>query len=623
MDSSNTWIDYYEVLGVKFDASNDEIKKSYRYLMKFFHPDAYPNATDEEIDLLSNESKIINEAYDCLSDKEKRKEYDSTYEAIKNGTYDSAENNVNYEAQADANYEDVKQNYSEEEAYYAEVMALKDIIEEELKKSVNIINTKNELISDAAFERIDKEAYYTSKNELFEIVNEYIEILERLIIKAEEYELLSEIQIIEDTISFIREALSAMPATTIEARFTLKEEYFKEQATLKLDSLTKRINQIIDEIDTLLIGAYEEQISIDEYTIMINNTLNNANDARSELEELIKIFGYLKMESKNEEALQLLTRFSVKIDTTPTDYHHAQNTGVIIGIKNQMKKLLMDQDKLEKRIKRIASLLDKYPDSSLYDMLFNSCITALTSNIESYYNTINEAQKLQQNALPGEFNVSDYVNRAIQVFENAEKLHSEAAAIYENIEEQRNIPGTIPTLTKSAYAAWNKGEALEQFLEARGLLETYEAMKSILEYDEEFKDLLQTLINRNKNLQVFKDNFNKKYHLERQINPYAHFRDKDFRKKLKKLRKEVITIRIQAISNAIVSVFFAYGATTMSETEHKILTIVLGLIAIGAGTNIIELFPLIAEKRSQINEVNNLYHDYLKKKAARQKYFKI
>ena len=65
------YIDYYKILGVNKDASQDDIKKAYKKLARQYHPDLNPNDPDAH-----RKFQEINEANEVLSDPEKRKKYD-------------------------------------------------------------------------------------------------------------------------------------------------------------------------------------------------------------------------------------------------------------------------------------------------------------------------------------------------------------------------------------------------------------------------------------------------------------------------------------------------------------------------------------------------------------------
>ena len=71
--------DYYKILGVDKKASKDEIKKAYRKLAMQHHPDRNPGDSQAE-----DKFKEINEAYQVLSDDDKRSHYDELGSAYTN-----------------------------------------------------------------------------------------------------------------------------------------------------------------------------------------------------------------------------------------------------------------------------------------------------------------------------------------------------------------------------------------------------------------------------------------------------------------------------------------------------------------------------------------------------------
>lgn len=70
--------DYYRILGIREDASEEEIKKRYRILAKKYHPDTNPG--DRETVQRFKEAGI---AYAVLGDSKKRREYDQRRRAEK------------------------------------------------------------------------------------------------------------------------------------------------------------------------------------------------------------------------------------------------------------------------------------------------------------------------------------------------------------------------------------------------------------------------------------------------------------------------------------------------------------------------------------------------------------
>lgn len=587
---NNHWIDYYEVLGATLTDDIPTIKTKYRKLTRKYHPDLHPEATLEELKELEEKLTILNEAYSVLTNEEKRKEYDSTYEAYKNGTYEEEVINDVSEEYSDVNYEDVKENYTEEEAYYAKVMAIKQIIEEELEKVNIIIDSKNKLLMEAHFNIVSKEEYFDSVNELTSITNEFIYTLREIIEEASNYELLREIEIINDTIIFLEEMLDKLPKNTIEADFFYKKECYKEAALSKLESITTMINELSSKLDSIYSYIYEGQLSETDYNNIIASNLNEMNDTKSELEELINILGILELKENCDEAIELLAKFNKKIKMIPKSYSDAKFLSRIVYLKNKIRNALQTQNQLDKDIEEIFELINEDNDEN--DYLYEEELSKFTSGIENMKKVSREVEGITDYPSQEKINIDSCVQEAVKIYENAETVHDKAHNVYENITISEDDI-IISDLAQSAYASWDKSEAIENLLEAKKLLSSYKCLNSMIAYDDELKELVEQLNERIQAENTKKDEYQKKYKLQIGNNPYRKFSETDFNNKLAELlnlfKQEKKKIKIYM---GTLFIGTAYIFITHQLAKHPVLSI--SFMALFGLASFVKLMEIIA-----------------------------
>lgn len=125
--------EFYQVLGVKRDAGADEIKKAYRALAKKLHPDLNPGDKAAEAKF-----KEINDAYQTLSDPQKRKAYDAEQSAATSGPRKAARP-AQASGPARVDFANMQQNFSQFFGFDARTGAVTD--EEKLTGKKNPLDT--------------------------------------------------------------------------------------------------------------------------------------------------------------------------------------------------------------------------------------------------------------------------------------------------------------------------------------------------------------------------------------------------------------------------------------------------------------------------------------------------
>lgn len=140
--------DLYEILGIKKDASNEEIKKAYRKLALKYHPDKWADKSKEEQQNAENKFKEITEAYEVLSDKDKRQNYDTF--GTTDGTYSG-----NWGSGMDA--EDIMEQFMNHK--FGGFSGFRNTTESHYKRGTNKKLRINVTVEDIYFERMKEVSY--------------------------------------------------------------------------------------------------------------------------------------------------------------------------------------------------------------------------------------------------------------------------------------------------------------------------------------------------------------------------------------------------------------------------------------------------------------------------------
>lgn len=342
---------YYEILGVPQTATAEEIKKAYRQLMKKYHPDLTKSKEDEEL------SKKINEAYSILSDKEKRAAYDLS-------------KNPNIHDTTNFNYDDLSSEQKEYLEFLRKRKAFEKIVDEEIAKSSAIIEIKSNIEINGLMGTLTNEEYYNQTKKLNQDVSNYISNLIPLQEEAKKQDLYYLYDRMESTKETIILLISSLPLSLEELKQNEKKEKRQVIIKNKIEEVTSDTNYNITEIAKLLIGLSQNSINQIEYLNFRESYIIVLNNSISDIDKLLELTKQDSM-PEVEELTKLKDRCKMCIEFMSKDVNTAKETGNKISIIQNLENAINDWFNIYKiKIDKISKLLQKYPNSHHYEMLF-------------------------------------------------------------------------------------------------------------------------------------------------------------------------------------------------------------------------------------------------------------
>lgn len=160
---------YYEILEVSENASPEVIEKAYKALVKKYHPDLQPNEKKAEAE---NKIKIINEAYEILSDKNKKEKYDTELKMQKIKEEQLKYNQMNKSHQNNTDKKNINNSYSQNSIKKRPIKKPQSHKTQDYE-NCNLQNEYNRVINEAynnAYQNAYNQAYINSlKNMGYEI----------------------------------------------------------------------------------------------------------------------------------------------------------------------------------------------------------------------------------------------------------------------------------------------------------------------------------------------------------------------------------------------------------------------------------------------------------------------
>lgn len=461
----NDWVDYYEALELEFGCSEEEIKKSYRTLMKKYHPDS--KFADEE------KSRKVNKAYEVLGDAEKRAEYDSTYFQYKNGEFQEEES----QEMPKYTHEEMNDAFTEEEIRFAKKVALQKTIAEALDNAKIIIDAKNELLFAAFNDAYDKDTYKTEYKQFVDITNEYIDNLRELIKEAEEFDLNSDIDTINQVIKFLVETMEEIPESLKDAKRKVKLEIIKEQLQNEANAAIDNAESVRKEFVSLYAKVYRENISKDEFKMYYNILRLGVTDALSQLVEIYDLLKKAELDEMYKNVGVLIGKLNKDLELYSGKYKVAREIGKREDLKNKIQNSMLSFT--EYKMKMLI-LMQKIIDNPTYDnaMLRVTEGRALTESLRRDFDQINPEEYNDYDSLFSK-EAKNLYRDVLNIYKKRSDLHDKLSEIFDKKEKSNVADEQVEFLTEDIETTKEELEAIKLLREVYILLGQHEEYKII------------------------------------------------------------------------------------------------------------------------------------------------
>ncbi len=276
--------DYYAILGVTNTASVEDVKKAYRQLAKFYHPDKYPHASAELLKENEDKLKEINEAYKIVLKETQKREKD-TLGKIFNTIFNPKEPKVKTEADI------IKENeiaFDEFQEYY---LKIKDRM---LEYHLNLVTSIDRLLNPANRGQIMAYEFKNIKVMINDAINNYIsalnaydELMQLIAILEPKYnEFGQTLKPIKDSLKDKRGQLSLDTIMSYTQKIKNNYRHIKNQ---KIKILKTEINDYATKIGIDTTYLYQDAAEL--FKLNIKDSLPNLELLKKTIIEQLAIYG--------------------------------------------------------------------------------------------------------------------------------------------------------------------------------------------------------------------------------------------------------------------------------------------------------------------------------------------